>query len=325
MSRGTADHKAGGTGRLDWLDALKGIGILAVVAGHVWWRGSVRDLVYAFHMPLFFIASGYMLRPVAFGALVPRLAASLVVPFFIFSALLLGADFLIEGARGMRPIFGSFAEGFRVILLETARTRGPFTILWFVPCLLLARLIWNGLAQRLGDPADWRWPAVVGALLLAGAFVPADFSPFAVQAVPGAVACLWLGALWRQRAHTLEPAAVALAVIGLALLALRFLPPINMKLGDLAIPIVSLIGAFMVTLALAAGARRLPHFPMAVLAALGRMSLVIMYVHVAVIHYLSPYVPTYVLFSAALVVSALIDWAARQAAISRRLLLGAKS
>jgi peptidoglycan/LPS O-acetylase OafA/YrhL len=48
------------TARLGWLDAAKGLGIILVVIGHVWTRGPVRDAIYAFHMPLFFIAAGYI-------------------------------------------------------------------------------------------------------------------------------------------------------------------------------------------------------------------------------------------------------------------------
>lgn len=44
--------------RLDWLDILKGIGIISVVIGHViQWR-----YVYCFHIPLFFLISGYTFR-----------------------------------------------------------------------------------------------------------------------------------------------------------------------------------------------------------------------------------------------------------------------
>ena len=37
--------------RLQWLDVMKGLGIIAVVAGHV----ADTRFVYVFHMPLFFI------------------------------------------------------------------------------------------------------------------------------------------------------------------------------------------------------------------------------------------------------------------------------
>ena len=44
------------------IDTLKGIGILLVVLGHNWItleeKGTLFQLIYSFHMPLFFIISG---------------------------------------------------------------------------------------------------------------------------------------------------------------------------------------------------------------------------------------------------------------------------
>ncbi|MGV3574842.1 MAG: acyltransferase family protein [Devosia sp.] len=61
----------GNTGRLDWVDAARGFGIVLVVFGHVWrgiWQAGILDdpvlfagidaAIYLFHMPLFFLVSG---------------------------------------------------------------------------------------------------------------------------------------------------------------------------------------------------------------------------------------------------------------------------
>ena len=47
--------------RLNYLDYAKGIGILLVVLGHIY-NNSVKLWIYSFHMPLFFIISGYLLE-----------------------------------------------------------------------------------------------------------------------------------------------------------------------------------------------------------------------------------------------------------------------
>lgn len=60
------DERAVGTGRVEWLDSLKGILIILVVVGHfllpVWDAGgpitAVYQLIYLFHMPLFVFVSG---------------------------------------------------------------------------------------------------------------------------------------------------------------------------------------------------------------------------------------------------------------------------
>lgn len=322
---GSAAAAARGRQRLLWVDALKGLGMIAVVAGHVWTRGPVRDAIYAVHMPLFFLLSGYTASAVPWRACLPRLARGLLLPFACFSVLLLGVDFLIEGLRGMRPIFPSWRAGAEALLFATATLRGPFTIFWFIPCLFVARLVWSaatGAGRRADSPAVLAGVAGLVALALV-AQSHGGRSPFGLLAVPGALLCLWLGALWRLRLPVARAwGAKALVVAAFALATLLWLPPLNMKQGDLGWPLVSLIGAAAVTMALAFGLARLPPPALRPLVAIGRASLVIMYVHVAFIHYLAPYAPRAVLFPVALAGAWLLDWLIRRTGPSRLLLRG---
>ncbi len=55
--------------QLDWVLIAKGIGIILVVVGHFipasspgYWL-SFRQFIYSFHMPLFFLLSGYLYNP----------------------------------------------------------------------------------------------------------------------------------------------------------------------------------------------------------------------------------------------------------------------
>ncbi len=52
------------TGQRDrQLDAVKGIGILLMVLGHAYFiLTTLHRFIYAFHMPLFFMISGFVLR-----------------------------------------------------------------------------------------------------------------------------------------------------------------------------------------------------------------------------------------------------------------------
>lgn len=44
--------------RMTYLDMAKGIGILLMIVGHTISLGWQKDLIYSFHMPLFFVCSG---------------------------------------------------------------------------------------------------------------------------------------------------------------------------------------------------------------------------------------------------------------------------
>lgn len=46
--------------RLDYIDYCKGIGIIFVILGHTYYGPQiVYNIIYCFHMPLFFILSGF--------------------------------------------------------------------------------------------------------------------------------------------------------------------------------------------------------------------------------------------------------------------------
>ena len=47
--------------RYAWIDCMKGIGILLVVLGHIYKDNYMGQWIYSFHMPLFFILSGYLM------------------------------------------------------------------------------------------------------------------------------------------------------------------------------------------------------------------------------------------------------------------------
>ena len=47
--------------RLDYIDRAKGILIILAVIGHIWQSGYIHNVIYAFHMPAFFVISGILL------------------------------------------------------------------------------------------------------------------------------------------------------------------------------------------------------------------------------------------------------------------------
>lgn len=54
------------TTRLEYIDILKGIGIILMIMGHIGFGGIFDFYIHAFNMPLFFFVSGYMIVLVIF-------------------------------------------------------------------------------------------------------------------------------------------------------------------------------------------------------------------------------------------------------------------
>jgi len=306
--------------RVDWLDAIKGIGIIAVVAGHIWTRGAFRNGIYSFHMPLFFMASGAVARAVPTRILAPRLLLALGLPALSFAALFLGLDYLIEGARHVRPIFPNMPTGIWTILTGTERLRGPFAILWFAPCLIMARLVWNSLQHRL-DPMGFRMMGAMAFVLLIALLVDryGTISPLGLLPVPGALIFIWLGYRWKDRKPGWFSSAATLIV---AALALVFMPPLNMRAGDLGWPLLGIAGAAAIVDRIAWIVRRLPGRLTRVLARIGRNSLIIMFLHLCFAHYLAPYFPKSVLLALGVSGPLLIGALMRRNRLTKLLFLG---
>jgi fucose 4-O-acetylase-like acetyltransferase len=72
--------------RLPWIDTLKGIAISLVVLGHAMNTGPFRNWIYLFHIPLFFLLSGYLHKPVSnLGVYARRKAKHLLLPYVCFT------------------------------------------------------------------------------------------------------------------------------------------------------------------------------------------------------------------------------------------------
>ena len=54
------------SGRVKYIDIARGLAIFLVVWGHTLTSGMKRQVIYGFHMPLFFIISGALLKPKQF-------------------------------------------------------------------------------------------------------------------------------------------------------------------------------------------------------------------------------------------------------------------
>lgn len=87
--------------RIQSIDLSKGIGMLLVILGHcAFFGGQIHNLIFAFHMPLFFILSGMVFKPrkgeknIAF-----RKAKVLLVPYLVFCGIGIVASILIPAWR----------------------------------------------------------------------------------------------------------------------------------------------------------------------------------------------------------------------------------
>lgn len=213
--------------QLHWLDTAKGLGIVAVVAGHVFSSRQLVDPIYLWHMPLFFFLSGYLFYPQPGKAFALRKIQHLLVPYVTF-LLVISLPALWTGDRKhlLRMLFGGRA---------LVASYGTF---WFVPVLFVTQQLANFALPRLHPSRQAVLMAVCVAIAL---LIPAArLVPWALDVVLVALPIFWIG--YRSKGQALNSSWISvLGFAGMALCGVGLLPTIDMKNGLYGWPIVSLL------------------------------------------------------------------------------------
>lgn len=117
--------------RVAWLDIAKGIAILCTIVGHTVSYGSrARNLIFSFHMPLFFLLAGYTIRPACgkdLAAATWKDFKRLYIPVFVARGISLVLDTLFLGTD---VTFG-LVDNLRRILWGNGN---DYTLAGGVPC-----------------------------------------------------------------------------------------------------------------------------------------------------------------------------------------------
>lgn len=124
------------------VDILKGIGMLCVIMGHLTQVGLLKSCIYSFHMPLFFMLSGYFYSPQDTKTLAVKMAKSLLIPYLIVAVII--ASYKYSLSEVIDTVV--FADGYHshTLIWNSERFIGT---LWFLPALFWCRIVYNTLGK----------------------------------------------------------------------------------------------------------------------------------------------------------------------------------
>lgn len=108
--------------RIEWLDIAKATAIILMVLGHTSIPNSLSNFIWTFHMPLFFIASGWTINKYSIIKFSITKAKTLLVPFVVYSVVVL----TIQVVMGWNDVERWLRHGWVAYAL------------WFIPVLYLA-------------------------------------------------------------------------------------------------------------------------------------------------------------------------------------------
>ncbi|WP_457807691.1 acyltransferase family protein [Kushneria sp. EE4] len=271
--------------KLEWINILKGLGIMMVVYAHMT-SGFWRNFLFVFHMPLFFIIAGYLFRPSAdLRAYLGRKSLHLLVPYGFFM-LLLYAPTLHQALGDYRTLSSAL---FDMVLGGRALISGlaPF---WFVTCFWATQQLVNVLLTRLSVRATGGiMLAMLGLATMNQWFFRELWLIGNLNVVLMAAPCFYLGYLVAHYQLEIEKPRVLLPAILAGLLSLWLVQAnphfkMDMKYADYGMPVVSLLAALAITLVLMVLSRQLARVPVVsrAVAVVGEASMVIMFLHLSI-------------------------------------------
>lgn len=171
--------------RLDDIDILKGIGIIIMIMGHVGFGGIFDVFIHSFHMPLFFVISGYLFKKrdqFSFPEFVFRKAKQLLVPyvcyglFFYLSWLI----FFRDESNIFQPLINLFTYNNEGLPIAGA--------LWFLTALFFLEVFYSLIAYNIKSE---KWVTIIVLLISASVSVITTLTEYRLPlTIDVALACM---------------------------------------------------------------------------------------------------------------------------------------
>lgn len=124
--------------RIQWIDALKGFGILCVTFGHLAPWYPLETHIYSFHMCLFFFISGYLFRrEESLSSFIAKKFTNILIPFLAWD--LLASLVAIALGKGIKETVSKF-----FVINGRLCWNAP---IWFLLILFIAESLYKVIAK----------------------------------------------------------------------------------------------------------------------------------------------------------------------------------
>ena len=124
--------------RIEWIDWMKALGIYLIVLGHFYSVGE--SFVYVFHVPLFFVISGFLNKKETDGRVFwKKLWYNLAVPMLIMAVINFAYHSILQFFNGSF----SPADAYWFVRNVAFGMVSGFDTLWFVYTLILLKIIYQ--------------------------------------------------------------------------------------------------------------------------------------------------------------------------------------
>lgn len=205
--------------RMQYWDVAKGITILLVIMGHLPETSEVvKDMIYSFHMPFFFLANAYFIKHYDVKTHIKKSAKSLLLPYAVVCVLeavcyalrgntdvywsydIVKVSGEVVSGADMTPL-GIFLDKLADLFVGISFTSSRFKafesvwIIWFVICLFASKMIYVFLMKILQRCSKWISLCVMLCLSLLGMYIGQKqaFLPWSLDISLACLPFMWVG------------------------------------------------------------------------------------------------------------------------------------
>lgn len=226
--------------RFNQLDALKGLGMILVIIGHMDLSlvgSSIGTFIYTFHMPLFFLVSGYLSIKIYpnFWGLIKKKSKSLLLPYTVLFLISLFFGYILVPFVVVRSNIIPDVEMIQIIksylfsggeLEKLAIYNFP---LWFLPCMFVTELCFHFLKRIKNDLVLAGVLIVIAALTFPFQTIVEGRPPFHINVLPAALVCMGIGYLFRKYESHIKSNNFINGILALVIIVLAYKNPGNIS------------------------------------------------------------------------------------------------
>ncbi len=239
--------------RFLWIDAARGLVMLCVIASHLG-NDTVDRLVFPFHVPIFFLISGYLLsRKGSYASFARRKVRQLLVPYAFTGVMMVLGDGFMQAVAYRNPSAILPAMGNRLLSVIYGSATGanhtpPGILPVWGPIWYLMAVLWAMLLVRAVIDRKYGFPVVLLAAAAGYLSTPYLWLPFNLQAGCTGALYVYLGALYRKSGKPFRVHPVPL-IAGIAAWVWMYRNDLRVSIASnrFDLSVVSLIGSILIS------------------------------------------------------------------------------
>lgn len=120
--------------RIEYIDIFRAIGIILMVAGHVGFGNVFTRYIQSFHMPLFFLVTGFFYKETDFCTMMKKKGKTLLIPYYSFGIFFLLVIFLFKREIICEKLIATFFYSTEHFPISCA--------MWFLMALFVANVFY---------------------------------------------------------------------------------------------------------------------------------------------------------------------------------------